>query len=239
MAPTERRAQVDDVPMPAGLSGEGAERFRRAVAAIDAANADDPNTVTVDGVTGPKELTHARMVCDWVVRLDPGADEAQLLAARAHHLRRWELPRSAYPEGRAGYLRWRTEQKRRHAEITARLLREAGYDDATIGRVGAIIRKERLRTDPAVQTHEDALCLVFLQTQLADVAAELGPERTVEVLVKTLRKMSPAGIAAAAALPLPGDLRALLGEAVSRTAADPDTPGRGDGGDDGTVGGSG
>ena len=37
--------------------------------------------------------------------------ETLLLAARAHHLRRWELPRDSYPVGRAGYLRWRRDQK--------------------------------------------------------------------------------------------------------------------------------
>jgi Domain of unknown function (DUF4202) len=175
----------------------GRGRFESAAAAIDARNAGDPNRIVVDGVERPKEQAHAEMVTAWVRRLDPDADEAQLLAARAHHLRRWALPRTDFPEGRAGYLRWRTEAKKRHAEEVAGVLAGAGYDPATIERVQAIITKRGLGSDPGVQVHEDALCLVFLQTQLDDLLEQLGEERTVTVLAKTAKKMSPAGLAAA------------------------------------------
>ncbi len=107
-------------------------RFERAIAAIDAANADDPNTVVVRGERRPKEQAHAELMVEWVRRLDPEASEAQLLAARAHHLRRWTLPRQDYPEGRAGYLRWRKALHERHAADVAGILSEVGYDDATI-----------------------------------------------------------------------------------------------------------
>ena len=57
-------------------------------------------------------------------------------------------------------------------------------------------------TDPAVQTHEDALCLTFLQTQFAELADKLGDDRTVEVVRKTLAKMSDQGRTEALALAL-------------------------------------
>ena len=198
-------------------------RFEAAIAAIDAANAQDPATIVVDGIERPKELAHAELVTAWVRRLDPGASEAQLLAARAHHLRRWAVPRSTYPVGRAGYLRWRSDLKARHAAEMAEILDRCGYDEATIERVGQIIRKERLRTDPAVQTHEDALCLVFLQTQLAGVSDELGEERTLAVLRKTLAKMSPRGRAAIAELDLAERERDLLRRAAEGEEFNPGT----------------
>jgi len=92
------------------------DRFAAAVAAIDAANDADPVHITVDGVERPKELAHADLVEHWVRTLDPDASELQILAARAHHLRRWIVPRDGYPAGRAGYLRWRTDQRKRQAE---------------------------------------------------------------------------------------------------------------------------
>jgi hypothetical protein len=105
----------------------------------------------------------------------------------------------------------------------AALLRDAGYDDVEIERVAAIVRKDGLGRegagDPAIQVHEDALCLVFLQTQLVDVADQLGDAETVEVLVKTMRKMSPRGIAAAAALDLDERGQRLLSDAVAATEA--------------------
>jgi hypothetical protein len=178
------------------------ERLARAVAAIDAANADDPATIDIDGVARPKEQAHAEMMSDWVVRLDPDADEAQLLAARAHHLRRWATPRADYPDGRSGYLRWRTAQKKRHAEDVAGILAAEGYDEATITRVQQIVRKEGLGRDHAVQVHEDALCLVFLQTQFDELIERLGHDRAVEVVAKTLTKMSDGGREVALGLPL-------------------------------------
>jgi hypothetical protein len=185
------------------------------MAAIDAANAVDPHRVMVDGVERPKELAHADVAERWVRRLDPMADEAQLLAARAHHLRRWVSPRADYPEGRAGYLRWRADQKRRQATEVNEILLAAGYD-ATMGeRVAALVAKRGLGHDPQVQTHEDALCLTFLQFQFTELADRLGDDHTVEVLAKTISKMSPAGLAATADLTLTDHQQGLLAVALT------------------------
>ena len=192
-------------------------RLERAIAAIDAANADDPETLVVDGEVRPKEQAHAEMMTAWVRRLDPGAGDAQLLAARAHHLRRWSIPRSSYPDGRSGYLRWRTALKKQHAHDVGEILAAEGYDAATIERVQQIVRKDGLGHDPMVQTHEDALCLVFLQTQLLDLAADQGDDKTIEILRKTLPKMSEHGVAAALALDLPAAAVALVEQAVATT----------------------
>ena len=190
-------------------------RLAQAYAAIDTANAQDPETLDWEGEARPKELLHAELMTEWVGRLDPDADEAQLLAARAHHVRRWEVRRDAYPEGRAGYLRWRKEAGRHHAEVVASILSEVGYGNDVIERVQAIVRKEGLRVDPDVQTHEDALCLVFLQTQFAALAGRLGDEKTVDVVRRTLAKMSDRGRAEALALPLSPQERALVEAALA------------------------
>jgi hypothetical protein len=189
-------------------------RFEQAIVAIDATNADDPETIMVRGVRRSKELAHAELMTERVLELDPDADEVQLLAARAHHLRRWSLPRSTFPDGRAGYLRWRTTLNRQHATDVAAILADAGYDTASIERVQRIIRKEGLRTDAAVQTHEDALCLVFLETQLLEIVDRLGEDKSVDVVAKTLRKMSPKGIDIALGLPLDERARSAVGRAM-------------------------
>lgn len=191
------------------------DRLATALAAIDAANADDPHTIVVDGVERPKEQAHAEMMTEWVRRLDPDCTDEQVLAARAHHLRRWSIPRASYPEGRAGYLRWRTALKKQHAEEVGAILRAAGYDDAAAERVGQIVRKQGLGHDPAVQTHEDALCLVFLQTQFDELAEQLGDDKTIDVLRKTAAKMSPAGLEAAQGLAFSPAGADLLARALS------------------------
>jgi hypothetical protein len=191
------------------------DRLARALDAIDAANADDPHTILINGVSRPKELAHAELMTRWVRTLDPDCTDEQLLAARAHHLRRWTISRDSYPDGRAGYLRWRTALKRQHADDVGEILRGAGYDDGVVARVQVIVRKQGLGRDPAVQVHEDALCLVFLETQLDELAGKLGEDKTIDVLQKTAKKMSPAGLQAALGLRFAPAATALLDLALT------------------------
>lgn len=207
-------------PAPRGWPSLGAvddPRFAQAIAAIDAANEDDPNELIVDGRARPKELAHAEMVSFWVDRLRPDASVPLRLAARAHHIRRWEVPRSSYPEGRAGYLRWRRLLYDRQAEIAGKLVLESGYDHDVADRVRAIVGKRDIRRDKEVQVLEDALCLVFLETQFAELAARTERSKMVEVTRKTLAKMSTDGVVCAGDIVgrFPGDLRAIVEEALA------------------------
>jgi Domain of unknown function (DUF4202) len=189
-------------------------RFDRAVAAIDAANADDPNRIVARGAERPKELAHAELVTGWVRRLRPDAPEELLLAARAHHVRRWEIPRDSYPDGRSGYLRWRRALHDLHARVAGEILEEAGYDPAAVSRVQAIVRKRDLARDPDVQALEDALCLVFLETQFDALADRLDAEKMDDVVRKTLVKMSDGGKRLALELDLGDAERAALTRAL-------------------------
>ncbi len=188
--------------------------LERASAAIDAANAEDPTTVVVRGESVPLALAHGRLAADWVAALGFAGDDAVLLAARAHHLRRWEMPRASYPAGRAGYLRWRRDQKARHARDVAGLLAAAGYDESTVARVQSLIRRDGLGVDAGAQAVEDAACLVFLETQLAEVATRMPRAQLVAVIRKTAGKMSAAGLALAASVPLGEAASAVLDEAL-------------------------
>ena len=198
-------------------------RFERAVAAIDAANGDDPNRIVVAGEERPKELAHAELATRWVERLRPDASEELRLAVRAHHLRRWAIPRSSYPDGRNGYLRWRRELQKQHAADVGRILGEQGYEDDTVARVQEIVQKRRLASDPEVQAFEDALCLVFLETQLDELCARLDEDKSVDVLRKTIDKMSDKAIALALELELSDDGRRLI---TTATASPPGGPSR-------------
>jgi uncharacterized protein DUF4202 len=190
-------------------------RFERAIAAIDAANAADPTVVTVRGELGPKELLHAELVTEWVQRLAPDAGEPLLLAARGHHLHRWAIPRASYPSGRAGYLKWRKAQHRQLAEELGAILGEAGYDDGTVAEVRDLVTKRKLGRDPDAQVLEDALCLVFVETQFHDLAGRLDADKMVDVVRKTVKKMSPQAVELAAGLPLSDGDRAVLAAALA------------------------
>jgi hypothetical protein len=174
-----------------------ARRFEAALRRFDEENARDPNTETADGVAQPRELLYARRLSDWVVRLCPDASEPLRLAARCQHLCRWEIPRSSYPMTRAGYLQWRANLKKFHAQKAGDILRELGYPEAVVRCVQDLNLKKHFPDDPETRVLEDALCLVFLEYQLADLAVKTAEDKTINALQKSWQKMTPAGRAEA------------------------------------------
>ena len=191
------------------------KRLQTAIARLDAANAEDPNVETVDGVAHPKELLYAQRMTAWLDKLAPDASEALRLAARAQHIRRWAIPRRDYPMTRTGYLKWRTTLYRFHADTAGDILREVGYDDVTIAAVQSLLRKERLKRNPDMQCLEDVICLVFLESYFADFAPQYDEQKVLDILRKTWKKMSPRGQQAAHHLALPPAARALLQRALA------------------------
>jgi hypothetical protein len=157
--------------------------FDAACAAIDRANAEDPSG---------QELLYGQRMVDWARKLSPQASEELLLAARAQHLRRWTVPRSTYPDGRTGYLKWREGLKQFHADALAAVMADAGYGEASIEKARRILVRKNHASDPEGQTLEDAACLVFLQFEFAPFSAKTEPDKMVDILRKSWEKMSTA-----------------------------------------------
>lgn len=189
-------------------------KLQLALEAFDRANAADPHFELVDGQKIPKELIYGRRMSEWLERLYPGASEALRLAVRCQHIERWVTPRDTYPAGRIGYLTWRRDLKRYHADRAGEILSGLGYSDSVVARVQALVRKERLRQDEDAQILEDVVCVVFLAHYLADFARKHRSDKVVEILRKTWAKMSPAGHRAALALPLDGAVKKMLSDAL-------------------------
>jgi hypothetical protein len=168
------------------------QRYVAAIVRFDLENAGDPNVEIVDGKSHPRELIYAQWLTDWVLKLSPNASESLRLAARCQHLCRWEIPRDSYPMDKPGYLRWRADLKKLHAEKSARILREVSYDEATIQRVQALNLKQNFPADPEVRVLEDALCLVFLERQFTALAAKSDDDKMINALKKSWKKMTPA-----------------------------------------------
>lgn len=167
------------------------ERLTRVLDAIDEANAEDPNLEVFQGEPWPKELLYGRRMSHWLERVQPDADEALQIAARAQHIERWTSPRKAYPEGRAGYLKWRTDLYKFHARRAAGIMRGAGYDEETIARTETFVQKRGLKSNPGTQALEDTACLVFLEHYLSDFARTQDEDKMIDIIAKTWKKMSP------------------------------------------------
>ena len=191
-----------------------AVRFMKAIQSIDLLNDVDRKRVTDEGRDVGYELYFSRLLFAKTLSLNSEASEALLLAARAQHVSRWKMPRSDFPIGRAGYLKWRSDLKRYHATVAADVLGDAGYDKATIDQVRTINLKENLKSNPDAQTMEDALCLVFLEVQFSEFRLKTSEEKIISILRKTWGKMSDRGQKAALALELGEEEARLIGLAL-------------------------
>jgi hypothetical protein len=186
----------------------------KALERFNALNAEDPNKITLAGKEHPRELLAAERLEAWVLRLEPDASDALRLAARCQHLKRWTVPRHDYPEGRVGYLKWRKDLSKKHAELATDVLRELGAAPTLIDSVRSINLKEGLKTNPETQTIEDALCLSFLEHEFTEFAEKHEDEKVIDIVRKTWRKMSERAHNEALGLSLEGRAKALVGRAL-------------------------
>jgi len=190
------------------------ERFAAALRRFDEENSRDPNIETVNGQQRPREAVYAQWLTDWVMRLSPNASTELRLAARCQHLCRWMIPRDSYPMTRVGYLQWREALKKFHAQRAGEILREVGYPVDVVERVQRLNLKKDFPRDPEGRVLEDALCLVFLERQLEDLAAKTAEDKVINAIQKSWQKMSPAGRDEALKLPYGPREKALLEKAL-------------------------
>ena len=186
------------------------KHFEDALRRFDEANSRDPNREIVDGTSHPRELLYAQRLVTWVLRLCPGASEALRLAAHCQHICRWEIPRASHPMTRTGYLQWRATLKKFHAQKAGEILREAGYADDVIGRVQDLNLKKNFPNDPESRVLEDALCLVFLEFQFAELAGRSEDDKMINALRKSWQKMTETARAEALKLNFGPREKALL-----------------------------
>jgi hypothetical protein len=196
-----------------------AQRFETALRRFDGDNSRDPNREMAGGVSHPRELLYAQRLTGWVLQLCPDASEELRLAARCQHICRWEIPRGSYPMTRPGYLKWRADLKKFHAQKAGEILLEAGYDETVIRCVQDLNLKKHFPDDPETRVLEDALCLVFLQFQFAGLAAKTAEDKTINALQKSWAKMSEAARAEALKLEFGPREKTLLQHAFRTNVA--------------------
>lgn len=190
------------------------DAYERARNLIDQAHAADPKRAD-DG--RPAELVYADRMENWVARVAAEPTPLLRLAARCQHLERWSVPRASFPDGKVGYLSWRKSLYTKQAERARALLLEAGVPENEAAEVATWVAKSGLKTNPGTQALEDAACLVFLENEIGEFAAqhaEYPREKFIDILKKTWRKMSPRAQELARGLALPPGIAALVQEAV-------------------------
>ncbi|WBU54663.1 DUF4202 domain-containing protein [Paracoccus sp. SCSIO 75233] len=162
------------------------QRLDQAFARIDAANAEDPNMENGQ----PAELLYGQRMTQEQRKLYPDASQPLQIACRGQHIERWLLPRKDFPDDRKGYLAWRTEQGRRHAERVAGIMQDAGYAPDQIERARQMLQKQGIKRDDEVQALEDVAVFTFMRHYMAPFAETQTDEEMDRIVRKTARKMS-------------------------------------------------
>lgn len=193
----------------------GAAKLDEALRRIDEVNAEDPNQDLAEEKKEPRELLYSKRLTNWVKKLAPEASDALLIAARAQHIERWLVPRNTYPMTRVGYLKWREDLKKFHAQKTASILEEIGYGSEFIGHVKNLILKKNFPKDPEARILEDALSLVFLEFQFSELAQKTESAKMVDILRKAWKKMTPEAQKIAQTIFYPPNEAALIQKALS------------------------
>ncbi len=191
------------------------DKFQHAVQLFDEANSKDPNQETFEGKSYPKELLYAERMTQVLRGFEPNASEAVQLAARCQHICRWESARNSYEMNRTGYLLWRQDLKKFHAQKAIEILEKVGYEKETIKRVAFLVQKKQLKRDPETQLLEDVICLVFLEFYFDPFAEKYSEEKMIDIVQKTWRKMSERAHSEALKLPFSKPALALLSKALN------------------------
>lgn len=171
--------------------------FQRAIASIDAENAQDPNQETYLSQSYSKELLYSNRMYERLLKFEPNTSEQLQIAAKAQHICRWKITRESYPMDRVGYLKWREDLKKFHAKTTASILEKEGYSEEFISRVSFLIEKKLIKKDTETQLLEDVICLVFLEFYLEDFVQKHDTDKLKNIILKTWHKMSEKGHAEA------------------------------------------
>jgi hypothetical protein len=170
------------------------ELLDQVIELIDQANRQDPNKVVDENAKEwPKELLYSHRMTEMLHKFVEQPDEVAEIAMRGQHIQRWTSPRSDYPMDRQGYLQWRTNLYKFHAETTAGLMQQVGYDEESIQRVRKAVGKKGIKVNPDTQLLEDVTDLVFIQFYMLEFAgkhAEYDEDKWVDIIRKTWNKMS-------------------------------------------------
>jgi len=191
------------------------EIFNKAIQLFDEANSADPNKELFEGKEYSKELLYANRMTDRLNLFAPNSSEALKLTVRCQHICRWEIPRNSYEMNRTGYLKWRKDLKKFHANKAASILTKVGYNEELINQVEFLLLKKKLKVNVETQTLEDVVCLVFLEFYFSKFSKKYAEEKLIEIIQKTWKKMSDEGHKAALKLSLPASALSLITKALT------------------------
>jgi hypothetical protein len=189
------------------------EIYQKATIEIEKIHSSDPIQETLNGKQYPAEVLYCKRILNILDLVDPHSSYAMKLAVQCQHLQRWGVPRSEYTYDRRGYHQWRRKVMEYQLQQTQTVLSRAGVDGEDIRWIMTAIEKQGDKSNPEAQIITDTACLVFLKWYMEPFAVKHESEKVIDIMKKTLRKMSVAGVNLVSKLDLPASSLKVLEQA--------------------------
>lgn len=183
--------------------------FNAIISEIDKINNEDPNII--DSL--PRELIYSKRMIDTLLKYNPDAEDDLKVAVYGQHIKRWAYPRSEYPEGRAGYLKWRQDLYKIHAALVFESILDAGGEQGFADSVKDIM-VNKVSGKGNSQLLEDTACLVFLEYYLDEFINKHTEDKLISIIKKTWSKMSSSAHDAALKIPFTDKQSLLINKVV-------------------------
>jgi len=181
-----------------------------ATAEIERLHRTDTLQVMENGIEHPSELLYSKRMLDMLELFCPGSPNYLKIAAQCQHLKRWGVPRDNYPYDRRGYHEWRREVMEYQLGETYRILSVVGIEDSDIQQIIDVLRNQGDKTNEDAQIIMDTACLTFLKWYMEPFASKHESSKVIDILKKTMRKMSSEAISLVHTLQLNQSVHVLL-----------------------------
>jgi hypothetical protein len=189
------------------------ELYKKATAEIEKIHASDVTMEMENEKSYPAEVLYCKRILNILDLVDTQGSYAMKLAVQCQHLQRWGVPRSEFTYDRRGYHQWRRKVMEHQLQLTQTVLSRAGVDEADIHWIMKTIEKQGDKSNPEAQIITDTACLVFLKWYMEPFAVKHEHEKVIDIIKKTLRKMSEAGVKLVSKLDLPESSLKVLEQA--------------------------
>jgi hypothetical protein len=178
------------------------ELYNKATIAINVLHEQDVKHELVNGIEQPAEFSYSQRMLETLKDFTNDADLNLQLAVQCQHLQRWKIARSLFPMDKPGYFQWRKAVMASQLAITTETLQSLAVDIEDITDITDILSKKGKEADVRAQIIEDVACIVFVQWYLEDFAAQHDFDKVVDIVRKTIKKMSSEGLRAVQTKPL-------------------------------------
>lgn len=191
------------------------EQLDRIIEEIDRVNKADPNIIAEGDDLYPAEYLYSLRMTKELQTYCPEASDKLQIACRAQHIARWKYPRYDYPEGRAGYLKWRSELYKIHADLVSEIIIKVCDDKEFADQVHDKMVNKVKGTTEGSQIIEDVACLVFLKYYFDSFIKKHEEAKLLNIIKKTWNKMSEEAHKAALKIAFSEEHKAIIEKALS------------------------